>query len=387
MALDPICGMKVSEESSPRCEQDGEFFYFCGMHCLNQFVQNRNLGEKAVIRAGRSGFKWYKEKAILVGLALISMAAGSFLLPVLVPFRRSLLMYLGMIWWALLLGLLLGGMIDYFIPRKYISFLLGRPRKRTLLYSVLLGFLMSACSHGILALAVELYKKGASTAAVITFLLASPWANLVFTLLLIGFFGLKAFFFIVGAMLIAVLTGWMFQGFSKKGWVEANPVSKTFDDDFSVMRDMMGRVKAYRFSLDQLLRDMRGILEGTISLSRMVLWWILLGLGLASLAGAYIPQDFLRDYMGPTFSGTIVTLCVATVLEVCSEGTAPLTFELYRQTGAFGNAFVFLMAGVVTDYTEIGLIWINIGRKAAVWLPAVTVPQVLLLGILANRFF
>ena len=42
------------------------------------------------------------------------------------------------------------------------------------------------------------------------------------------------------------------------------------------------------------------------------------------------------------------------------------------------------MAGVVTDYTEIGLIWSNIGKKTAIWLPIVTVPQVLLLGYLFN---
>jgi hypothetical protein len=42
------------------------------------------------------------------------------------------------------------------------------------------------------------------------------------------------------------------------------------------------------------------------------------------------------------------------------------------------------MAGVATDYTEIGLIWSNIGKRAALFLPLVTVPQVLLLGWLAN---
>lgn len=42
------------------------------------------------------------------------------------------------------------------------------------------------------------------------------------------------------------------------------------------------------------------------------------------------------------------------------------------------------MAGVATDYTEIGLIWQNIGKKAALWLPVITVPQVLLLGYLFN---
>ena len=68
--------------------------------------------------------------------------------------------------------------------------------------------------------------------------------------------------------------------------------------------------------------------------------------------------------MGPTALGLLVTLIVATIMEVCSEGTAPLAFEIYRQTAALGNAFVFLMAGVGTDYTEIGLLWHNIGRKS-----------------------
>ena len=44
------------------------------------------------------------------------------------------------------------------------------------------------------------------------------------------------------------------------------------------------------------------------------------------------------------------------------------------------------MAGVSSDVTEIGLIWSNIGRKAAIWLPLITIPQVLLVGYLLNAF-
>ena len=67
-----------------------------------------------------------------------------------------------------------------------------------------------------------------------------------------------------------------------------------------------------------------------------------------------------------------------------SEGSSPLAFEIYRQTAAFGNAFVFLMAGVVTDYTEIGLLWTNVGKRVALFLPLIAVPQVIVLGIVAN---
>jgi hypothetical protein len=118
----------------------------------------------------------------------------------------------------------------------------------------------------------------------------------------------------------------------------------------------------------------------------MVLWWILIGFIIASAIGAYVPAHMFTKYLGPNFFGLLLTLGFATIIEVCSEGSSPIAFEIFRKVGAYGNPFVFLMAGVVTDYTEIGLIWTNIGKKAAIWLPIITVPLVLLFGILFNMF-
>jgi len=107
---------------------------------------------------------------------------------------------------------------------------------------------------------------------------------------------------------------------------------------------------------------------------------------LAAVIGAYVPQHLFMQFLGPTPGGMLLTLIFATILEVCSEGTAPVAFEIYDMVRVLGNPFIFLMAGVVTDYTEIGLIWSNIGKRAALWLPAVTVPQVLVLGFIFNNF-
>jgi hypothetical protein len=41
---------------------------------------------------------------------------------------------------------------------------------------------------------------------------------------------------------------------------------------------------------------------------------------------------------------------------------------------------------VATDYTEIGLLWSNIGKRTAIWLPIVTVPQILVVGFLLNTY-
>lgn len=388
MAKDPICGMAVDEKSSLKLTLKKETYFFCSLNCLKKFAKEKNIPEKDVTTClVQPKAPFYKNKTLIVSLVLITLILLSYPVSILAPFRESIFEYFKIIWWAILLGLLLGGIIDHYVPREYISHILARPRKRTILYSVILGFFMSACSHGILALSIELHKKGASNPAVVSFLLASPWANLTLTIMLIGFFGLKAFYIVISAIVIAIITGLIFQALEKRNIIEKNENIVKTEEDFSIIGDIKKRMKVYNFSLTTIKSDLKGIFSGALSLGNMVLWWILIGMGIASLAGAYIPPYIFNNYMGPTILGLVVTLIIATVIEVCSEGSAPLAFEIFRQTGALGNSFVFLMAGVVTDYTEIGLLWHNVGRRTAVWLPIVAVPQVILLGIIANIIF
>lgn len=327
---------------------------------------------------------FYKNKLFIVGSIPVTLIAFSFFVPALEPFRRAFFLYLKTIWWAVLLGLFLGGSIDYYVPREYISKTLSGKKPHSILNAVFLGFLMSTCSHGILALSIQLHKKGASNPAVVSFLLASPWANPAITVMLLGFFGLKALFIIIGAIIVAINTGFIYMFLDKKGLIEKNKNIVEVSDDFSIFADIKSRMKNYKFGLAV---DFKGIINGALALSDMVLWWIALGMVIASFAGAYIPVHFFHKFMGPTLLGLAVTLLIATVIEVCSEGSSPLAFEIYRQTHALGNSFTFLMAGVATDYTEIGLLWSNVGRRTAIWLPIVTVPQIIILGYIANTIF
>ena len=130
---------------------------------------------------------FYKNKLTLVLFVFGSILAVSYFVPFLAPFRESLIMYFRTIWWAILLGLVLGGIIDHFIPEEYISHFLAGPEKQSIVNAVVLGFFMSVCNHGILALAIQFHKKGAATPAVVALLLASPWANLPLTIMLVVF--------------------------------------------------------------------------------------------------------------------------------------------------------------------------------------------------------
>jgi uncharacterized protein len=329
---------------------------------------------------------FFKSKLFFVSIVVVVLVLFSYVLVPLEPFRKVLFHYLGSIWWAVFLGLFLGGIIEYYIPREYISKVLARKSPLTILNAVLLGFLMSACSHGILALSIQLHKKGASNPAVVSFLLASPWANFAVTMMLLSLFGLKGLLIIIAAVIIAINTGFIFLFLEKKGWIEQNKNSLSVAQDYSIIDDFRLRLSNYKFNRDSMVADFKGVAKGMLDLAEMVLGWIVLGVLLASLAGAFIPVHFFHKFMGPTLTGLLVTLVLATIIEVCSEGSSPLAFEIYRQSQALGNSFVFLMAGVVTDYTEIGLLWSNVGRKVALWMPLVSVPQVIALGYIFNRF-
>jgi uncharacterized membrane protein YraQ (UPF0718 family) len=382
---DPICGMQGTIYAHDH--------YFCSEHCLKKYENEHNLSEATVpcpSCAVNYKIPWYKERLYLVLLFTLVVVIGSYFHPITQPFFNAFVEYFQLIWWAVFLGFLIGGIIDFFIPREYIKKYLSRHQKRTIIYSIVFGFLMSACSHGILAIAIELYKKGASTSSVVAFLLASPWANLPITVLLFGFFGWKAFFIVISALIIALISGIIFQLLERKGLVECQSCVMGEDNpilaDFSIKNDIKKRWKAYPYSWDTNKKSIIGVFQGAWSLSKMVLWWLLIGMLMASFARAYIPGHLFMTYMGPTIIGLLVTLLFATIIEVCSEGSAPLSFEIFNKTGAFGNSFTFLMAGVATDYTEIGLIYHNIGKKAALWLPIVTVPQILFFAILFNLF-
>ena len=370
--LDPICGMQGHIKAHGS--------YFCSQNCIKEYERHNKMKHCVSCDIKGGHLPWYKERLYIVSIITAIVILIAYLIPSLNPLFDSFIDYFKLIWWAILAGLLIGGIIDYFIPKEYISKFLATHRKRTIFYAVGFGFLMSACSHGILAIAIELYKKGASIPSVIAFLLASPWANLPITILLFGFFGVKALYLVVSAVVIAVITGFIYQTLSRNKKIEDNPNTVKVGKEFSIVADIKKRFKGHKFSME----DIKGVFKGSWALAKMVVWWLLIGMILAALARTYVPHDFFMKYLGPTALGLLITLIFATIIEVCSEGSSVLAFEIFKQTGAFGNSFTFLMAGVATDYTEIGLIWSNIGRKTALWLPIITVPQIVVLGYFFN---
>ena len=89
--------------------------------------------------------------------------------------------------------------------------------------------------------------------------------------------------------------------------------------------------------------------------SIMIVRWLLLGVLIAASVLALISIHDFQTYFSATLSGLLITLtiAIATMLEICSEGSTPIDSDILTRANASGNIFAFLMTGVSTYYTEI----------------------------------
>src|SRR6266566_7023878 len=112
------------------------------------------------------------------------------------------------VWWALVLGFALSGVVQAWVPRAGLQRALGGRGPREVALATGLGAASSSCSYAAIAIAKSLFAKGASFTSAMAFQFAST--NLVFELgivlwLLIGWqFTLAEF--VGGLVLIMLMT-------------------------------------------------------------------------------------------------------------------------------------------------------------------------------------
>src|SRR4051794_2295766 len=82
------------------------------------------------------------------------------------------------VWWALVLGFTLSGIVQAWVPRARLERALGGRGVRQVALSAGMGAASSSCSYAAVAIAKSLFQKGASFASAMVFQFAST--NLVF---------------------------------------------------------------------------------------------------------------------------------------------------------------------------------------------------------------
>lgn len=304
-------------------------------------------------------------------------------MPILWHFVSTVDEFLRLVWWGILAGIFFVGLLNLF-PKDLTQKMIGRAGTAGgVLRAACAGIVFDLCSHGILLVGLKFYERGASLGQVMAFLIASPWNSFSLTLILVALVGLKwTLVFVIASFVIALLSGFIFEALVKMGILPPNPnQTDNNDEDLLSFKEIFQQTD---FSLVTLrVCFVRAIIE-----SRVIVKWMFVGIILIGLLRISMDLDMFQTLFAPTFFGLMLTLFAATIIEVCSEGLAPIAADLINRAGAPGNGFTFLMAGVSTDYTEImGIKETTQSWKIALFLPLVTVPQIIVLGLFMNGTF
>jgi len=334
--------------------------------------------------SGRPDFLLWMSLGLVVLAFVIHVFSGESVLsdfwPPLAEFTHGIYDLMARMWWGILAGILAVGVLHQ-IPREAVLKVMGRSGSATGIFRAMVGgLLLDLCNHGILLVGMKLYERGASLGQLFAFLIASPWNSFSLTLILISLIGLPwTLGFIAASALIAFATGMLVERFFRGVHEEAaseEPDPPGWGVIWKGLRDDFPRGWA----------GARRVLSDGWGEARMILRWVFFGVVLAAAIRAFFDPQTFQEWFGPSVTGLLLTLGAATIIEVCSEGSTPIGADLVNRAAAPGNGFAFLMAGAATDYTEIMALRETTGQwTRALLLPALTVPQVLVIGYLMNH--
>jgi uncharacterized protein len=260
--------------------------------------------------------------------------------------------------WSLVLGFALSAVIEALVRKSTIARLLPDDRPRSLATAAGLGAASSSCSYAAVALARSLFRKGADFTSAMAFQFAST--NLVIELglilaLLLGWqFTLAEF---VGGPLMIVLLALLFRRFLT---IKLRDAARE-QADKAVAGSMEGHA-AMDMSVTATGSFWRRLASpaGFTSVSHnFVMEWaailrdLVLGLVIAGMAGAWIPDSFWRHLFftdHPLLAkiwGPLIGPLVAVVTFVCSIGNAPLAAVLWNGGISFGGVISFIFADLI----------------------------------------
>jgi uncharacterized membrane protein YraQ (UPF0718 family)/YHS domain-containing protein len=280
------------------------------------------------------------------------------------------------VWWALMLGFLLSGIVQAWIPRAPLERALGGRGARSLALATGLGAASSSCSYAAVAISKSLFQKGASFAAAMAFQFAST--NLVFEIGIVLWIFLGWQFtlaeFLGGLFLIAFMWAGLRWLVSRQLEEEAREHAVAAETGHLHLSAGSGQLTwRQRLTSVDAWSDVAHNFRGDWQML-----WKEIGAGfliagfVALLPIGFFNALFLTDAPGPlqTIENVLLGPIVALLTFVCSVGNVPLAAVLWGGGISFAGVIAFIYA----DLLIIPLILIYLryyGRRVTLRLVAI----------------
>jgi len=256
------------------------------------------------------------------------------------------------VWWALVFGFAISGIVQAWVPRERIEKALSGSGPKPVALATGLGAASSSCSYAAIAIAKSLFQKGASATTALAFQFAST--NLVWELglvlwVLIGWqFTLAEY---VGGLVMIVLTAALLRAFVSPH-LEAQAREHAQEADPGHQHHMAGEQLSWRQRLtstsawSDVAHNFRG--DWQMLWKEITIGFLLAGF-IAQLGNGFFNGLFLKHTGGvlAAVENVIVGPIIAVLSFVCSVGNVPLAAVLWSGGISFAGVLAFLFADLI----------------------------------------
>ncbi len=268
----------------------------------------------------------------------------------------------------LLLGLLIAGLMKSWVPTQILSQHLGEG-KLAIIKAAIIGAPLPLCSCGVIPVATELRRSGASAPATSAFLVATPETGVDSVSVSYALLGpIFAIYRPITAILSAIVTGLLVTTLKK----EVTPVSAPKSEESSsccasqkVSESDQEEKKSSccntapndssKKTTTFLNKTSSGIHYAATKLIDDLILWLLVGLIFATLIKTFLPASFLLSY-GSGLGAMLVMILISIPMYICATASTPVAAGFIMAGISPGTALVFMMAGPATNISTLGVI-------------------------------
>jgi uncharacterized membrane protein YraQ (UPF0718 family) len=256
------------------------------------------------------------------------------------------------VWWALVIGFAISGIVQAWVPRERIEKALSGSGPKPVALATGLGAASSSCSYAAIAIAKSLFQKGASATTALAFQFAST--NLVWELglvlwVLIGWqFTIAEY---VGGIVMIVLMAVVLRAFvSPRLEAQAREHAQEADTGHQhhlASEELSWRERLTSFSAwSDVAHNFRG--DWQMLWKEILTGFVLAGF-VAQLGNGFFNGLFLKHTGGllGAVENVIVGPTIAVLSFVCSVGNVPLAAVLWSGGISFAGVLAFLFADLI----------------------------------------
>ncbi len=249
----------------------------------------------------------------------------------------------------LLFGFLVAGVLSVLIRPEFVERHLGGRGIWPVLKASAFGVPLPLCSCGVIPVAASIRRHGASKGATTAFLISTPQTGVDSIMVTFSLLGpVFAIYRPIAALVSGLLGGAVVS--ATEGTVDApRPDEKCQDACCAPGAKRSRTLLAITYAFITLPRDIGRAL--------------LVGLVLAALISAIVPEGYFSSIVAPGWRQILVLMAVGVPIYICATASIPIAARLIFAGVSPGAAFALLMTGPATNAATVATIWKVMGRR------------------------